>query len=202
MPSSANPSARSNILFPVQGSPEPWGELCSGADLPRPKRPRDQRHAEALPITIRNHSRRSTIRSAFTGAELESSGRASAYYLNMDTNQETTLKDRIAELKAIRDQARADAERAEDAIERLRPSITAGAQDIRQAGSQTNADRERRLPPRSPARARSARRGRCKRSSHHGLQKRTAAHARHRFKRKNGGFWRSQFCTEVARQSE
>ena len=37
------------------------------------------------------------------------------------------LKDRIAELKAIRDQARADAERAEDAIERLGPSITAQA---------------------------------------------------------------------------
>ena len=34
------------------------------------------------------------------------------------------LKDRIVELKAIRDQARADAERAEDAIERLGPSIT------------------------------------------------------------------------------
>ncbi len=34
------------------------------------------------------------------------------------------LKNRIAELKAIRDQARADAERAEDAIERLGPSIT------------------------------------------------------------------------------
>jgi site-specific DNA recombinase len=34
------------------------------------------------------------------------------------------LKERIAELKAIRDQARADAERAEDAIERLGPSIT------------------------------------------------------------------------------
>ena len=34
------------------------------------------------------------------------------------------LKDRIAELKAIRDQARVDAERAEDAIERLGPSIT------------------------------------------------------------------------------
>jgi hypothetical protein len=29
-------------------------------------------------------------------------------------------------------------------------------------------------------------------------QKRTAAHARRRFKRKNGGFWRAQFCTEVA----
>ncbi len=34
------------------------------------------------------------------------------------------LKDRIAELKAIRDQARADAERAQDAIGRLGPSIT------------------------------------------------------------------------------
>ena len=34
------------------------------------------------------------------------------------------LKERVAELKAIRDQARADAERAEGAIERLGPSIT------------------------------------------------------------------------------
>lgn len=34
------------------------------------------------------------------------------------------LKDRIAELKAIRDQARADAARAQDAIERLGPGIT------------------------------------------------------------------------------
>ena len=37
------------------------------------------------------------------------------------------LKDRIAELKVIRDQARADANGAEDAIERLGPSITAQA---------------------------------------------------------------------------
>jgi site-specific DNA recombinase len=37
------------------------------------------------------------------------------------------LKERIAELKAIRDQARADAERAEEAIERLGPSITSQA---------------------------------------------------------------------------
>lgn len=34
------------------------------------------------------------------------------------------VKDRIAELKAIRDQARADAERAEGAIDRQGPSIT------------------------------------------------------------------------------
>jgi len=33
------------------------------------------------------------------------------------------LKDRVAELKAIRDQARADAERAEAAIERLGPTV-------------------------------------------------------------------------------
>jgi site-specific DNA recombinase len=34
------------------------------------------------------------------------------------------LKDRIAELKAIRDQARADTKRAEGAIERVGPTIT------------------------------------------------------------------------------
>ncbi|WP_347336605.1 hypothetical protein [Bradyrhizobium macuxiense] len=33
-------------------------------------------------------------------------------------------KDRVTELRAIRDQARADAERAEDALERLEPSIS------------------------------------------------------------------------------
>ena len=32
-----------------------------------------------------------------------------------------------------------------------------------------------------------------------GSEKRTAAHARRRFKLKNGGFWRAQFCTEMAR---
>ena len=37
------------------------------------------------------------------------------------------LKDRIAELKAMRDQARADAERAEGALDRLGPAITPAA---------------------------------------------------------------------------
>ena len=36
----------------------------------------------------------------------------------------TGLKERVIELKAIRDQARADAERAEGVIDRLGPSIT------------------------------------------------------------------------------
>jgi hypothetical protein len=31
-----------------------------------------------------------------------------------------------------------------------------------------------------------------------GFEKRAPAHARRRLKRKNGGFWSAQFCTEVA----
>jgi Protein of unknown function (DUF3302) len=34
---------------------------------------------------------------------------------------------------------------------------------------------------------------------HHGIEKRAPANARRCFKRKNGWFWRAQFCTEVAR---
>ena len=110
------------------------------------------------------------------------------------------LKDRIAELKAVRDQARADAERAQEAIDRMGPAHhTSGPEDLRQAGPQAHADRERRLSPRSSTRARSARRNRRERSSHLGVQERAAAHARRRFKRENGGFWRAQFCSEVAR---
>jgi DNA invertase Pin-like site-specific DNA recombinase len=77
------------------------------------------------------------------------------------------LKDRIAELKAIRDQARADAERAEGAIERQGPSITPQCQK----GPQADADRERRLPARPPARARPARRSQRERTSYHGGRK-------------------------------
>src|SRR5207245_7390865 len=39
----------------------------------------------------------------------------------------------------------------------------------------------------------------CERMSHHRIEKRAPAHARRSLKRKNGGFWRAQFCTEVAR---
>src|ERR1700730_134431 len=77
---------------------------------------------------------------------------------------------------------------------------TAGAQNICQAGPQAHADRGRRLPPRLPARTRPTRRSRRERTSHHGVEKRAAAYPRRRFKRKNGGFWRAQFCTEVARR--
>ena len=46
---------------------------------------------------------------------------------------------------------------------------------------------------------RATRRSRREGGSHHGVEKRTASHARRRFKRKNRAFWRAQFCTEVAR---
>ena len=109
------------------------------------------------------------------------------------------LKDRISELKATRDQARLDAERAEDAIEWAGPHHTASSQDVCQDSPQGNADRWRRLPPRSPSRARPTGRSRSERAAHHGIEKRAPAHARRSFKRKNGWFWRAQLCTELAR---
>ena len=110
------------------------------------------------------------------------------------------LKDRIAELKAIRDQAHADAERAEDAIERAGPTITpqvlktfarTARKRMRTESGGYRRDHLRALAQRVEVDR--------ERTSHHGVEKRTAAHARRRFKRKNGGFWRAQFCTEVAR---
>jgi hypothetical protein len=44
-----------------------------------------------------------------------------------------------------------------------------------------------------------ASRDRCARSSHHGIEKRAAPDARRRLERKNGGFWRAQLRSEVAR---
>ena len=55
-----------------------------------------------------------------------------------------------------------------------------------------------RRAPRSPARTRTAGPGGRERSSHHGIEKRALAHSRRRVRRKNGRFWRAQFCTEVA----
>ena len=45
------------------------------------------------------------------------------------------LKDRIAELKATRDQARADAERAEGSLDRLAPTIITASSSTRQQTS-------------------------------------------------------------------
>src|SRR5260370_32746035 len=75
--------------------------------------------------------------------------------------------------------------------------FTIGCRELKGFGVfvQAHANRERRLPPRSPACTRPARRGRRERSSHHGVEKRAVEHARRRIKRKNGEFWSAQFCT-------
>jgi hypothetical protein len=106
------------------------------------------------------------------------------------------LKDRVAELKAVRDQARADAERAEGALERLGPSITPQALKTfartARKRMRTESGGYRRDHLRSASKS-------TRRNSHHGVEERAPAYARRRFKRKNGGFWRAQLCTEVAR---
>src|SRR5215472_6482658 len=108
------------------------------------------------------------------------------------------LKDRIAELKAIRDQARTDAERAEDAIERVGPSITPQAlktfarqarKRMRTDGGGYRRDHLRALAQRVEVDAKEVRiMG----------SKSAAAHACRRIERKNGRFCSAQFCTEVA----
>jgi site-specific DNA recombinase len=110
------------------------------------------------------------------------------------------LKERIAELKSDPRSGprRRRAGRGRDRTARSEHHA-AGSQNIRQAGPQADANGERWLPSRPPPRARPARRSRRERSSHHGVEERTSAHPRRRLERKNGGFWRAQFCTEVAR---
>ncbi|MGY3622466.1 hypothetical protein ACVJGD_008662 [Bradyrhizobium sp. USDA 10063] len=101
---------------------------------------------------------------------------------------------------ASRDLVRTDAERGRASDRTAQSERHApGAQNIRQAGPQADADQQRWLPPRPRACARPAHRGRCERRSYHGAQKRAPTHARRRIKRTNGRFWIAQFCTEVAR---
>jgi hypothetical protein len=115
------------------------------------------------------------------------------------------LKDRITELKAIRDQARADTERAEGAINRQGPTITTQSikafartarKRMRIEGGGYRRDYLRALAQRVEVDAQELR--------IMGVEKRTAAHPRRRFKRKNGGFWRFQWrraCAEDAFRS-
>jgi len=108
------------------------------------------------------------------------------------------LKERVTELKVIRDQARADAERAEGALDRLGPSITPQAlktfarqarKGLRTEGGGYRRDHLRALAQRVEVDAKEVRiMG----------SKSAAAHACRRIERKNGRFCSAQFCTEVA----
>jgi site-specific DNA recombinase len=111
------------------------------------------------------------------------------------------LKERIAGLTAVRDQAQADAERA-----RPGDSGKLGAagrhsghgQEVRGNRPPANQDRGWRLSARPPSRPRSARRSRGGRSPHHGIEGRSAQNPCRRLGRKIGYARRSQFCSEVA----
>ena len=105
------------------------------------------------------------------------------------------LKERVTELRAVRDQARADAERAEGALDRLGPSITPqtlktfarqARKGMRVEGGGYRRDHLRALAQRIEVDAKE-------------LEKRAPAHARRRLKCKIGNVWSAQFCTEVAR---
>jgi site-specific DNA recombinase len=110
------------------------------------------------------------------------------------------LKERVTELKAIRDQARADAERADGALDRLGPSIT--PQALKTFASQAR----RRMRTESGGYRRDHLRALAQRievdtkevrimgSKSVLLRTLVAASSA-----KNGRFWSAQFCTEVAR---
>ena len=87
------------------------------------------------------------------------------------------LKDRIAGLKATRDQAQSRLRARPGHARKLRPAgdhAADGAQ-VRPNGARADADRGRWLPSRPSPRARPARRSRRQRSPHHGIEKQSAS---------------------------
>ena len=108
------------------------------------------------------------------------------------------LKERVTELKSVRDQARADAERAEGALDRAGPSITPQAlktfarqarKRMRTENGGYRRDHLRALAQRVEVDAKEVRIMGSK-----SVLLRTLVAV---IKRKNGGFWRAQFCTEA-----
>lgn len=111
-----------------------------------------------------------------------------------------SLKDRIAELTAIRDQAQADAARASGCGDDWPESYRREPEALLRGRPRQATHQDRRISPRSPSSAGSTRRGGQQvGDSAHGKQIGSAAHACCRIKRRSGGERCSQFCTEVAR---
>jgi hypothetical protein len=86
------------------------------------------------------------------------------------------LKDRIGELKATRDQAALTLSGLRRRLIARGRASTAGSQDVCQDRPQAHADRWRKLPPRSPPRARPTGRSRPERTAHQGIENRAPAH--------------------------
>ena len=99
-----------------------------------------------------------------------------------DLNNEA-LKERIAALKAIRDQAKADAERAQAALDSIGNQAVSldMVETFARAARQPYAVGKLRLPPRSPTRTGSACRSCRRRGAYHGIEVGTAANSCCRF---------------------
>jgi hypothetical protein len=108
------------------------------------------------------------------------------------------IEQRLLQPKRLEQILSAVLHRRQERTERRTPHI-AGAENLRRPGPQAHVDRVGRLPAGPPARAGPARRSGRERGSHHGVEKRTAAHACRGFERKNDRFWSARFCTEMAR---
>ena len=109
------------------------------------------------------------------------------------------LKDRIAALKAVRDQAQADAGRATGHPGRRRHRYhTGSAQRLCQRRQGAHPPAQWWIPPRPSTRPRTACRGRGGRGSHHGIEERSAEDSHRSGGRKTGYAGRSQFGTEMA----
>jgi hypothetical protein len=108
-----------------------------------------------------------------------------------------SLKERIAELRALKAQAQADAERAAIALEEgIGAEITLGQAPFLRGRRSSAATRPGWwLSPRPSARARPAGRGR--RGSDHGIAEQSVADISRR-RRRSLGWGGAQLCTEVA----
>ena len=110
------------------------------------------------------------------------------------------LKERITGLKAIRDQAQADADRAQA----LAGSVGAAGDHARHGAEvrpdcpRAHPDRRRRLSARTPSRPGSAGGGGREGGADHGIKGRSAPNTRRCLGRKIGYARRSQFCSELA----
>jgi site-specific DNA recombinase len=113
--------------------------------------------------------------------------------------EDESLKERIAELRALKSQAQVDAERATIALDAVGAEITsAKLRTIRRRSAPTATRTRRRISPRSPSGARPAGRGSGWRSQDYGIAGQPASHLGRRRRRKIGGWRRAQLCSEVA----
>jgi hypothetical protein len=109
------------------------------------------------------------------------------------------LKERIASLTALRDQAQADAERAQALAESsAQQAIPRHGRQVRENCPRADQDRWGRLSSGPSPHARRTSRGHGSRGPHHGIERRPAQNPCRRLGCKIGYARRSEFCSKVA----